>query len=550
MKKRMLACFVFLVCLVMQMPLSVQAVTEKPVTAEKLESVIDGVLSFEVKQSGAKSLEQWVKENLPESAGTSPADWLAVSISQYKSKASFQVYKNALENSIKTMDSRKGTDYQRAAIALAAFGSQDSFIKETIENKTGTLGIMSYVYALVLMDSRAYENEGITRDEIIKHMLSFQMEDGGWALSGKNGDVDITAMTIQSLALYKKDADVNAVIKKALNLLSSCQSEDGDYKSYGVANAESTAQVLLALSSLHVGWQNSSRFQKNGNTVFDGLMKYQKKDGSFSHTYGGDSDGIATVQAVYSLIAAWRMEKGMTSLYRFTNKKAERGTMTEETITGSTESSQPSATASEHKVSPKLSLTGIFIKEIMLAILFLVVAVLFLRMWLKQQFRWQKGALILLVFFVLAGYVGASNIQTKEEYAADVQLKGQSMKIIMSIRCDSVSSRLDSGLIPSDGTILKEAVYQVPEHASVLEALCFLAKKNQIVLDYTGNEKTGAYVEGIQDLYESDYGSLSGWMYQVNGEFPNVSCSQYRLKEGDTLNWFYTTNMGKDVEQK
>ncbi len=550
MKKRILAGMLLLICLVMQIIPSVYAGAE-PVTIKKLETAIDSIVSWEIKQSGAKSLKEWVEEILPESAGTSSADWLAVSLSQYSMDVSFEPYRNALENYIEHMDSRKGTDYQRAAIALSAFGEKNSFIRETIETKAGSLGIMSYVYALILMDTKAYENETVTRDEIIKQILSLQTEDGGWALSGKNGDVDITAMTIQSLALYKKEKDVNAAIKKALNLLSRCQSEDGDYKSYGTANAESTAQVLLALSSLRIDWQNNSRFQKNGHTVLDGLMKYQKKDGSFSHTYQGNSDGIATVQAMYSMIAAWRAEKGMTSLYRFTEKKAERGHMGEKQSVESQQASKAGDAASSAKgVWAKVHLTGKGIKGILLAVIFWTAFVLIVRTIWKRQFRWQKSLVILLLSAVLAGYVGMAEIQTKEEYASDVELKGGSMEITMSIQCNSVSSRLNSNLIPKNGIILKPAVYEIPENASVMDALCFLAKKNQIVLDYTGSQSTGAYVNGIQDLYESDFGSLSGWMYQVNGEFPNVSCNSYKLKKGDTVNWVYTTNMGKDVEQK
>ena len=39
---------------------------------------------------------------------------------------------------------------------------------------------------------------------------------------------------------------------------------------------------------------------------------------------------------------------------------------------------------------------------------------------------------------------------------------------------------------------------------------------------------------------EFDYGNMSGWTYSVNGEFPNVSCSAYKLSEGDYVRWIYT----------
>ena len=55
------------------------------------------------------------------------------------------------------------------------------------------------------------------------------------------------------------------------------------------------------------------------------------------------------------------------------------------------------------------------------------------------------------------------------------------------------------------------------------------------------------YIEGIHNLYEFDCGDLSGWMYKVNGWFPNYGCSRYQLKQGDVIEWVYTCDLGKDV---
>ncbi len=55
------------------------------------------------------------------------------------------------------------------------------------------------------------------------------------------------------------------------------------------------------------------------------------------------------------------------------------------------------------------------------------------------------------------------------------------------------------------------------------------------------------YVEGIHNLYEFDTGELSGWMYNVNGWYPNYGASRYQLKDGDVVNWRYTCDLGRDV---
>ena len=56
-----------------------------------------------------------------------------------------------------------------------------------------------------------------------------------------------------------------------------------------------------------------------------------------------------------------------------------------------------------------------------------------------------------------------------------------------------------------------------------------------------------AYIEGIHNLYEFDCGELSGWMYRVNGWYPNYGCSRYQLKQGDVVEWRYTCDLGEDV---
>lgn len=55
------------------------------------------------------------------------------------------------------------------------------------------------------------------------------------------------------------------------------------------------------------------------------------------------------------------------------------------------------------------------------------------------------------------------------------------------------------------------------------------------------------YVEGINHLYEFSAGELSGWMYKVNGVYPNYGCSQYVLKDGDVIEWNYTVDLGRDL---
>jgi len=56
-----------------------------------------------------------------------------------------------------------------------------------------------------------------------------------------------------------------------------------------------------------------------------------------------------------------------------------------------------------------------------------------------------------------------------------------------------------------------------------------------------------AYVEAINNLFEFDVGPLSGWMFRVNGWFPNFGASQYELSPGDAIEWHYTVDLGRDL---
>lgn len=86
------------------------------------------------------------------------------------------------------------------------------------------------------------------------------------------------------------------------------------------------------------------------------------------------------------------------------------------------------------------------------------------------------------------------------------------------------------------------------EGESVFDVLQRVCQDNKIHMESVWTPMyNSAYVEGIHNLYEFDVGSLSGWMYSVNGWFPNYGCSRYALQNGDVVNWVYTCDLGYDV---
>lgn len=105
-----------------------------------------------------------------------------------------------------------------------------------------------------------------------------------------------------------------------------------------------------------------------------------------------------------------------------------------------------------------------------------------------------------------------------------------------------------AALVPVDGVIFPAASVEFYPGESVFNLLSREMRKNGIHMEFKSSAAyRTAYVEGIGNLYEFDAGELSGWMYRVNGSFPNKGCSSYLLSDGDTVEWVYTCDLGKDV---
>ena len=124
----------------------------------------------------------------------------------------------------------------------------------------------------------------------------------------------------------------------------------------------------------------------------------------------------------------------------------------------------------------------------------------------------------------------------------------------ISIRCDTILDHLDwldpekVELVPDDGVILAPVSVTFYEGESVFNVLQRVCKQNAIHMEFENTPMyNSAYIEGIHNLYEFDCGELSGWMYSVNGWFPNYGCSRYALQAGDVIAWVYTCDLGYDV---
>lgn len=114
----------------------------------------------------------------------------------------------------------------------------------------------------------------------------------------------MTAIALQALTPYYDRNDVKIAVDEALDYLSGIQQPDGGYMSVGIANVESCAQVIVALTALGIDPDSDARFIKNGNSVLDALLTFAMAEGGFKHTTTSSLvNGTATEQGYYALVA-------------------------------------------------------------------------------------------------------------------------------------------------------------------------------------------------------------------------------------------------------
>ena len=173
--------------------------------------------------------------------------------------------------------------------------------------------------------------------------------------------------------------------------------------------------------------------------------------------------------------------------------------------------------------------------------------------------RWTAG--LLLLALILALFPGCK-IETPEERESNVSLMEggeasgdeNTVSCLFSIRCDTILDNLDlldkayADYVPEDGAIYAQRRLMMAKGSSAYDALAQVTAKNRIQMSHQSNPLyKSEYIQSIGHLYEGKCGEGSGWMYKVNGAFPNYGSSRYVIKEGDTIEWVYTCNLGYDL---
>lgn len=533
--KRSIAVFLstVLLCLFIAVPASAET--------NEAAAIAEGIIAYKMKSENVDSVQFLVEGPLAEKAGES-SEWYAIALSQW-GEYDFSAYTKALSQYVSDKEIRSATTREKYALAFIAGGCEHPFIDLTLDNSPGEQGIMSYIYGLHIINN-GYTSEKNTAKRLIDELIALINPDGGWSINGEISDVDVTSMTLQALAPYcDNDEKLKEIAENAVDLLSKRQLDNGDFSSYGVPNCESTAQVIMALSALGIT-DGDERFIKNGNSLFDGIKGYMLPDGSFSHEREKGYSDLATVQAFSACVAYERMSSGKTPFYVFDKHSVdeiiEKAAETEASVNSViTEVIEPASETIHNRVSYKVYAV---ISVVALAVIIAAV--------LAALKKCNKKNLIFLAALSALGIVLVlvTNFSSAEDYYGEAAIKNNPVGTVeITVSCEKVLGKTDADYVPENGIILNDS-FVFEEGETVFDILVEAAKKHDIQLEYTGSPQM-AYVNGINYLYEFDFGDLSGWVYHVNGISPLVSCGEYKLSDGDRIEWHYTLDLGNDIEQ-
>lgn len=432
------------------------------------------------------------------------------------------------------------TEYQRAAVCIAAAGGSASHAAELgalCSERLDSQGFNAYIWALITVNvtgAQPPQNAVNTAETLSDYIISRQHEDGSFSLTGDSGDTDITAAAVYALSGMGLSAAEQAA-QRGADWLCGLDS----YSSMGVVNCESTAQAVIALAA-------AGRIETAQLAALQ-LSEY-KKDGGYAHTADGKVNRMATVQALEAFTALALAERG-ESLFGALPDISENG---EEAAADETAAAVCADTAETGEAAADVGVSGFTGKHIGIIISAALgaAAAACLLLFLLRRKKAALPAAVLLA--ALAGGVQLLDIRTPEEYYA--LNGGGSLHVTVSADCSAALKNMDgivtdinpAEVIPADGAVISECEVSLPEGASAFDALAAAAREQRVRVDSSGSIY-GTYVRSIGYICEFGFGELSGWMYLVNGEFPDVSAAAYSLGEGDIVEFVYTCDLGKDI---
>lgn len=245
--------------------------------------------------------------------------WSAMSLNKLGEKVDTTFLKESIED-IKTNGVKdiSNTDMEKLIMGLTASGYTPYNVQgydlvsqlfnrdiNTFLINDAVFGIFAYNYANIK------EEYKVTKDKlasiILKSMLSYENagnEMVGWTYYGDKIDPDMTGAAINALSeFYNTKPEVKTAIDAAIKTLSILQNESGySVSQYGLAS-ETTAFVILGLTSVGINPEGESFTKVKGDLV-SALLSFKSKDGGFKHLVEDATlNYTSTEQGLRALIA-------------------------------------------------------------------------------------------------------------------------------------------------------------------------------------------------------------------------------------------------------
>lgn len=522
----------------------------------------EGVYKKDIENSFIASASYFEKDSFFDGLTFGKADWLAFLYGRLygENEETVSYCENVLDCALGLTDNEgftPPTEYIRAIITLSGFGVYNEELTKTgiwYNEDFDRQGFNAYIWALIglnCINTPAPQDSINNTDSLIEYILSRQLSDGGFTLgSGTKADCDITSSVIYALAPHRDNSKVNHALEKAVECLFSLQQENGGFMSMGVPNCESTAQAIMALSSVGIKDQRITG-------ILSALDIY-RNEGGFCHIEGGGLNILATSQGAMAL-ASYELSLNNRYLFydcinEFNKGEFLYGNKPETTVTTTT--TIPPETSPETPEAPEIPSeenmdNNIFIIIGIVLIFSVVIAILLMASAKARGGKTKRAVpfLITLIFLLaialivfIAPDINKDNNTMSSSPPGNNSVTGDDT-VHFTISCENALDKASPeilSLLPSDGIIFDGEVSFEGE-ITVFELLCRICKENNIRIEYSYSPAFDSYyIEGISDLYEFDCGESSGWLYKVDDKSPNYGCSAYILKGGEQVEFIYT----------
>ena len=582
------------------------------IDATKLEQAVEALKKLEQGGSGEdtgyseylnKALAN-IKKTVPTpQVGSVSGEWAVLGLARGNANVTNSYYDSYYDRVVayvkaniksgEKLDNTKSTEHSRIILALTAIGEDPTSVGG--HNLLTALNDLDYVkkqgsngpiWALLAVDSGNYEYA--KREQLIEAILADRVGNG-WSLDGGTADTDMTAMALQALAPYNDEEhpEVKSAIEAALTLLSGMQQNDGGFASFGTANSESAAQVVVALSALGLDANTDSRFVKNGHSVLENLLSYAQEDGSFLHLSDGSSGNnqMAAEQGTYALVAYDRHVKGKHSLYDMTDVVKREDASAQEVIDmidsiDEVNEYSYDAIAEARNAYNKLSAADkakVTNYNTLTAAEDAYKAILSEKQ--TERYKELKAHYDELLSDKTKKYGNAAKkklqsiLQTAQrdmnaavscERVEDIFQKAMAdldavksgdievtFRLIGALEATQDVDLTTDSYLPEYVTWVPTKTYALQENATVYDL--FTEAMSDAGLRYIGAESN--YVStiyapsclGSYALSEFTNGKKSGWMYTVNGKHPNQGLKNWTLNDGDVVIWHYVNDYSCEV---